>query len=331
MREPIGGARTPGPELARHTSHALAVDLGTPEGPAALAAYALEKLGHLDILVNNVASAVPQKGGFLTVDDELWQTEFDLTFLSAVRTARACLPSLLERRGTVINISSAHARVPLPSVAACSAAKAALTNLSKALSEEFAPLGLRVNTVTPGLVRTGVWTEPGGEGARIRGGAAGPARRRRGRHGCQTADGTSPWSRSGLAKPACGGGAFSAVIASRVGASRRTHQRPVADAAREAAASAPLVLRDTPTGTPLPPNSATSICGATTSGTPDGPGSPMPGRGRTSAAGSPVTGGRPSPSVNRARRPTRSRQPERRSRHTSTCCAHHAHCRAPSS
>ncbi|MFD3412074.1 oxidoreductase [Streptomyces cyaneofuscatus] len=163
----VGGARTPGQELARCTPHALAVDLGTPEGPAELAAYALEKLGHLDILVNNVASTRPQKGGFLTVDDELWQAEFDLTFLSAVRTTRACLPSLLERRGAIVNISSAHARVPLPSVVAYGAAKAALTNLSQALSEEFAPLGLRVNTVTPGLVRTGVWTEPGGEGERL--------------------------------------------------------------------------------------------------------------------------------------------------------------------
>ncbi|PCG85247.1 3-oxoacyl-ACP reductase [Streptomyces sp. WZ.A104] len=163
----VGGARTPGRELARYTPHALAVDLSTPQGPADLAAYALEELGHIDILVNNVASTLPQKGGFLTIDDDLWRTEFDLTFLSCVRTSRACLPSLLDRRGTIVNISSAHARVPLPSVAAYSAAKAALTNLSKALSEEFAPHGLRVNTVTPGLVRTGVWTEPGSEGERL--------------------------------------------------------------------------------------------------------------------------------------------------------------------
>lgn len=163
----VGGARNPGDALAAVTPHVLPVDLGTPQGPAELARYALETVGSIDILVNNVASTLPQKGGFLSVDDDLWRAEFDTTFLSCVRMTRACLPSLLEQRGVIVNISSAHARVPLPSVAAYSAAKAAMTNLSKALSEEFGPHGVRVNTVTPGLVRTGVWTEPGGEGDKL--------------------------------------------------------------------------------------------------------------------------------------------------------------------
>ena len=88
---------------------------------------------------------------------------FDLTFFSAVRASRAALPYLLAAGGgAIVNISSINARLPFPMVVDYSAAKAALTNLTKALSEEFAPRGVRVNAVAPGPVRTPFWTDPGG-------------------------------------------------------------------------------------------------------------------------------------------------------------------------
>jgi NAD(P)-dependent dehydrogenase (short-subunit alcohol dehydrogenase family) len=61
-----------------------------------------------------------------------------------------------------VNISSINARLPFPMVVDHSAAKAALTNLNKSLSEEFAPQGVRVNAIAPGPVRTPFWTAPGG-------------------------------------------------------------------------------------------------------------------------------------------------------------------------
>ncbi|NLU68814.1 oxidoreductase [Streptomyces sp. HNM0574] len=163
----VGGARNPGPELTDLTPHALPVDLSTPEGPDRLVSYALRELGGVDVLVNNVSGTAPQEGGFLTLDDRAWQEEFEATFFSAVRATRAALPSLRERGGHVVTIGSVHARLPLPDVVAYSAAKAALTSLGKALAEEFGPLGVRVNTVSPGLVRTGVWTAPGGQGEKL--------------------------------------------------------------------------------------------------------------------------------------------------------------------
>ncbi|SDW15454.1 NAD(P)-dependent dehydrogenase, short-chain alcohol dehydrogenase family [Saccharopolyspora shandongensis] len=160
----VGGARTTSPELAEATPHVCTVDLGDPAGPERLVDHALDLFGRVDILVNNVSSTAAQAGGFLSVDDQAWDDVLDIAFLSAVRATRAAMPSLLEHRGAVINIGSVNARLALPHLVAYSAAKAALTNLGKALAEEFGPQGVRVNTISPGPVLTGVWTDPGSTG-----------------------------------------------------------------------------------------------------------------------------------------------------------------------
>jgi len=59
-------------------------------------------------------------------------------------------------------IASLNARQSDPMVVAYGAAKAAVVNLSKALAEEFSPKGIRVNSVSPGPVRTPLWVGPGG-------------------------------------------------------------------------------------------------------------------------------------------------------------------------
>jgi NAD(P)-dependent dehydrogenase (short-subunit alcohol dehydrogenase family) len=162
----VAGSRTSTPELdalaVNHDVTVVPVDLSTPEGPEALIRQAVEHYGRIDILVNNVGAAEPRES-FLKVTDEQWQDVFGLTFFSAVRAARAALPHLLEADGAaIVNISSINAQLPFPMVVDYSAAKAALTNLNKALSEEFAPQGVRVNAVSPGPVRTPFWTAPGG-------------------------------------------------------------------------------------------------------------------------------------------------------------------------
>jgi NAD(P)-dependent dehydrogenase (short-subunit alcohol dehydrogenase family) len=86
---------------------------------------------------------------------------------SAIWACRAALPSLVERRGAVINISSTASRVPSTGPVGYSEAKAALTALSKRLSEEFGPQGVRVNTVSPGIVGSRLWRGPNGIGAQF--------------------------------------------------------------------------------------------------------------------------------------------------------------------
>lgn len=79
---------------------------------------------------------------------------FDINVPSTVRATRAALPSLIERRGAIVNVSSTLGRMPAGSPASYGSAKAALTTLGKSLAEEFGPCGVRVNTVSPGMVRT---------------------------------------------------------------------------------------------------------------------------------------------------------------------------------
>ncbi|MFI0487249.1 SDR family oxidoreductase [Actinomadura sp. 9N215] len=160
----VAGSRTVTGALRDATPDTLAVDLGTPDGPDRLVRHAIERHGGVDLLVNNVAGTSTPAGGFLELDDDAWRHTLDLTFMSAVRATRAALPSLLDRHGAVVNIGSINARVPQPRLVAQSAAKAALSNLGKALAEEFGGRGLRVNTISPGPVWTDLWTSPGGPG-----------------------------------------------------------------------------------------------------------------------------------------------------------------------
>lgn len=161
----VACARSVSAELAGIASLAVAADLGAPDGPGRLIDAALAELGGIDLLVNNVAGTTgPHPGGFLSVTDDDWRHALDLTLLSAVRASRAALPSLLERGGQIINIGSINARRPAPHLVDIAAAKAALASLGKALAEEFGPRGVRVNTISPGPVRTSVWTEPGSTG-----------------------------------------------------------------------------------------------------------------------------------------------------------------------
>jgi NAD(P)-dependent dehydrogenase (short-subunit alcohol dehydrogenase family) len=160
----VAGSRTVTGALQDATPDALEVDLATPDGPADLVQHALDRHGGIDLLVNNVAGTSTPAGGFLRLDDGAWFHTLNLTLMSAVRATRAALPSLLDRRGAVVNISSVNAKLAQPRLVAQSAAKAALSNLGKSLAEEFGGRGLRVNTISPGPVWTDVWTAPGGPG-----------------------------------------------------------------------------------------------------------------------------------------------------------------------
>ncbi|QWF83130.1 oxidoreductase [Amycolatopsis sp. CA-230715] len=139
-------------------------DLATAEGATTVVETALEALGGIDILVNNVGGVrqgIAHGESFASITDEAWQRTFDLNLFGTVRVTRAALDSLVARRGVIINISSIGARFAHPPVE-YGAAKAALTNVSKALSEELGPRGVRVTTVSPGPTRTRNWSDPAG-------------------------------------------------------------------------------------------------------------------------------------------------------------------------
>ncbi|MFE7898053.1 SDR family oxidoreductase [Streptomyces sp. NPDC057424] len=164
----ICGARTATAEAKDSGLRTFEVDLSTTEGPQRLTDYALEQFGGIDVLVNNVGGVGSIPGGpFPEVDDVFWYDALKVSFLSTMRMTRAALPSLLERRGSIIHINSVAARTPDPAHMPYSAAKSAALNFTAAVAKQFADRGLRVNTIAPGVVNTGVWTSPGGAGDRI--------------------------------------------------------------------------------------------------------------------------------------------------------------------
>jgi NAD(P)-dependent dehydrogenase (short-subunit alcohol dehydrogenase family) len=138
------------------------VDLSTPDGPAKLIDRALVEHGGVDFLINNVGGGRLHAEGFASVSDEDWNWHFQTNFMSAVRATRAALPSLIERQGAIVNISSINAHRPGGSIPEYSALKAALNNLTRNLAVELAPQNVRVLTVSPGPIVTDLQMGPDG-------------------------------------------------------------------------------------------------------------------------------------------------------------------------
>jgi NAD(P)-dependent dehydrogenase (short-subunit alcohol dehydrogenase family) len=165
----VATSRRSTPELETLGGDLLHVpaDFMDAEAPAEVIARAVERFGGLDILVNNAGGPAPGSpiphDGFLSRADVDWRATFEFNLFSAVRASRAAIPLLLERGGgAIVNVTSAVGRQPQRFNLDYAAAKAAMSNLTKALSEEFGSHGVRVNAVSPGPVRTPWWTDAGG-------------------------------------------------------------------------------------------------------------------------------------------------------------------------
>ncbi len=134
----------------------VAADISTPEGVKYVVENVLSSIGTIDILVNNVGGTSAPNGGVLALDDSHWHQALNDNLLSAVRLDKAFLPGMIERgSGVIIHIASIQRTFPLyRSTMAYAAAKAALANYSKNLSNEVSPKGIRVITVSPGFIET---------------------------------------------------------------------------------------------------------------------------------------------------------------------------------
>lgn len=147
-------ARTKPEEEIPH--YFIAGDLIKPETANLIAEEIKNTFGKIDIIVNNAGANTSPGGGYGTLTDEHWYNEIELNLMSAVRINKALIPSLIsQNEGVIINISTGAALQPLWKMTIpYSASKAALNAYSKALAGELASKGIRVNTVSPGLVKT---------------------------------------------------------------------------------------------------------------------------------------------------------------------------------
>jgi NAD(P)-dependent dehydrogenase (short-subunit alcohol dehydrogenase family) len=137
-------------------------DIRTREGAEAVGKAALKALGGLDILVNSAGAARVHLPNSEAISDEEWVDALDINFLATVRVTTSVLAALKESKaGVIVNIS-AGGKAPFGGpLMHYGAAKAALNNYSQGLAKELAPMGIRVNVVTPGPIIT-----PGGDEVR---------------------------------------------------------------------------------------------------------------------------------------------------------------------
>ena len=136
----------------------VVVDLGSRDGPGQLVKRAVDDHGRIDVLVNNVGGVRLRLKGFLGTSDEEFEWAMNLNFFAALRATRAAVTSMIDRGGAIVNVASVNAFFqPDTGTVDYGAAKAALVNLTKALSQELGPHGIRINDVSPGPVSTDLW------------------------------------------------------------------------------------------------------------------------------------------------------------------------------
>ena len=168
----VAGARTPGALGEIDGVSAISVDLADAEGPGRLVAAAVDRHGRVDVLVNNMGAVQIRVDGFLSLTDADFERSMQLNFYSALRATRAAVADMVPRgEGVVVNVASVNAFYqPDGGVIDYGAAKAALVNLSKSLSHELGPQGIRIACVSPGPVAPDLWL--GSEGVAATVGAA---------------------------------------------------------------------------------------------------------------------------------------------------------------
>jgi 2-hydroxycyclohexanecarboxyl-CoA dehydrogenase len=149
-RDEAAGARLVAQCLERGAQATVFVagDMLDPATPALLLAEA-EKLGAVDVLINNVGGNVGA-GFFHASDPETWSGDVDLNFGTMLRMTRAVLPGMVERKsGSVVNIGSTAGLVGDYNLPVYSAMKGAVHSFTVVLAKEVGQFGVRVNAIAP--------------------------------------------------------------------------------------------------------------------------------------------------------------------------------------
>lgn len=109
--------------------------------------------GRIDILINNAGTA--NAHAFLEVDEENWHGDLDLKLFAAIHCSRAAVP-YMERQGggAIVNVAAVGGKTPGASSLPSSVSRAAGLALTKAMSKDLGPMGIRVNAVCIGQIRS---------------------------------------------------------------------------------------------------------------------------------------------------------------------------------
>jgi glucose 1-dehydrogenase len=130
----------------------LKADMARPREPAKLVAAAVKAMGGIDAIVGNAGITAP--GRLVDLDIATWDRIFDVNLRANWLLAKAAHPHLKRSKGAVVMLASMAGIMPQIPTGAYSPAKAALVMLTEMLAMEWAPDGIRANSVCPGFVHT---------------------------------------------------------------------------------------------------------------------------------------------------------------------------------
>ena len=132
----------------------LAADVSKPEDVGRLVETALQKFGRIDILVNNAGTS--KRGSLMEHTDAVWAADFELKVFGAIRLVKLVVPHMRKvGGGRIINVTNIGAKTPGAQSTPTSISRAAGIALTKAMSKEFAPDNILVNTVCIGKIKSG--------------------------------------------------------------------------------------------------------------------------------------------------------------------------------
>jgi 3-oxoacyl-[acyl-carrier protein] reductase len=132
---------------------ATAVDVRNGDQIAAWTQKTIEKFGGVDLLFTNAGG--PPSGAAVSFDDAAWQNAIDLLLFSTIRMVRAAVPSMKQRGGGAILMStSASVKEPIPNLGLSTVLRASVSALAKTLALELAADKIRVNQIIPGRIDT---------------------------------------------------------------------------------------------------------------------------------------------------------------------------------
>jgi 3-oxoacyl-[acyl-carrier protein] reductase len=128
-------------------------DVSDSSSCAAIVAETVERLGGLDVLVNN--AGITRDGLLVRMSDEDWKAVIDINLSGVFYMTRAAGKVMMKARtGSIVNIASVVGIAGNAGQANYSAAKAGVIGLTKTTARELAPRGVRCNAVAPGFIRT---------------------------------------------------------------------------------------------------------------------------------------------------------------------------------
>ncbi|MEX2146335.1 MAG: SDR family oxidoreductase [Candidatus Rokuibacteriota bacterium] len=133
---------------------ALHGDMGTADDPARVVDEAVARLGGLDAVVSN--AGINRPGALVAYSIEDWDRIFAVNTRATWLLAKAAHPALAASRGAIVAVGSMSGSSAHANLGAYGPSKAAVIMLCRVLAQELGRDGIRVNTVSPGMVRTGM-------------------------------------------------------------------------------------------------------------------------------------------------------------------------------